>query len=207
LGLFSSWESFRVFDRDYVPEDGAVTRVMKFDWDPATGGIEFAANTIVPGSMLNQFSADEFDGRLRIATTIDNRGAGNWSDRAANTLFVLQDDEGVFEFVGSLQNLALDETIRSVRFMGERAFVTTFEQVDPLFGVDLSDPTNPQALGHLTLPGFSDYMQFIDETHLLTVGQNTATGVGPTQVALFDVSDLTQPLRIAEYTFERFSTS
>ena len=206
--IYASLDNFYVFDLDYATEDGALTRVMKFDWDPATGGIDFAATTTVAGSLLNQFSADESDGYLRIATTIDNRGAGNWSDRDANALFVLREDRGVFEFVGSLQNLALDEAIRSVRFMDDRAFLTTFRTTDPLFGLDLSDPSNPRALGHLTLPGFSSYMHFIDATHLLTVGQNTPNGAGgPTQVALFDVSDLTQPRRLDEYTFERFSTS
>jgi uncharacterized secreted protein with C-terminal beta-propeller domain len=206
--IYASLDNFYVFDHDHSAEDGPLTRIMKFDWEPAVGGIDFAATTTVAGSILNQFSADESRGYLRIATTIDNRGAGNWSDRDANTLFVLRDDGGVFEFVGSLQNLALDETIRSVRFMGDRAFLTTFQNVDPLFGLDLSDPANPRALGHLTLPGFSSYMHFIDATHLLTVGQNTPTGAGgPTQVALFDVSDLTQPRRLDEYTFERFSTS
>jgi len=206
--VYASLENFYVFDRDHSTEDGSLTRIMKFDWDAATGGVEFAATTTVPGSILNQFSADEHDGYLRLATTIANSGAGNWSGRAENTLFVLADDGGVFEFVGSLQNLALNETMRSIRYMGDRAFLTTYRNVDPLFGVDLSDPTNPRAVGHLTLPGFSSYMQLIDETHLLTVGQNTPSGVGgPTQVALFDVSDLAQPRRIDEYTFERFSTS
>jgi uncharacterized secreted protein with C-terminal beta-propeller domain len=120
----------------------------------------------------------------------------------------LQEDDGVFEFVGSLQNLALDETMKSVRFLGDRAFVTTFRTVDPLFAIDLSDPTRPESVGHITLPGFTSYMHLVDENHLLTVGRNTPPGnAGPTQVSLFDISDLTQPLRIAEYTFERFSTS
>ncbi len=206
--IYASLDNFYVFDRDYSPEDGAQTRIVKFDWDPTTGGVEFAATTTVAGTILNQFSADEQGDYLRIATTVSNNSSGNWSGRDENMLFVLQEDDGVFEFVGSLQNLALDETMRSVRFMGDRAFVTTFRTIDPLFALDLSDPTRPESVGHITLPGFSSYMQMIDENHLLTVGRNTPNGTsGPTQVALFDVSDLTQPVRIAEYTFERFSTS
>ena len=181
---------------------------MKFDWQPATGGIEFDATTTVPGTILNQFSVDESGGYLRIATTVTNNQSGNWSNRDENMLFVLQEDDGVFEFVGGLQNLALNESIRSVRFLGDRAFITTFRNVDPLFAIDLSDPAHPESVGHITIPGFSSYMQLIDENHLLTVGRNTPNGVsGPTQVSLFDISDLLQPLRIAEYTFERFSTS
>lgn len=206
--IYASLENFYVFDRDWSSEDGSITRIMKFDWDVATGGVQFASTTTVPGSILNQFSADENGPYLRIATTISNSASGNWSGRSENALFVLRDDQGVFEVVGSLQNLALDETIRSVRYLGDRAFVTTFRNVDPLFGLDLSDPQKPRSLGHLTLPGFSSYMQLIDATHLLTVGQNTPNGFrGPTQVALFDVSDLAQPLRIDEFTFPRFSIS
>ena len=70
-------------------------------------------------------------------------------------LFVLQEDDGVFEFVGSLQNLALNESMRSVRFLGDRVFVTTFREIDPLFAIDLTDPANPKSVCHITLPGFT----------------------------------------------------
>jgi uncharacterized secreted protein with C-terminal beta-propeller domain len=206
--IYASLDNFYVFDRDYSSEDGAITRIVKFDWEPDTGGIEFAATTAVAGTILNQFSADENGDYLRIATTVSNNHSGNWSGRDENMLFVLQEDDGVFEFVGSLQNLALNETMRSVRFLGDRVFVTTFRDVDPLFAIDLSDPANPTAVGHITLPGFTSYMHLVDENYLLTVGKNTPVGhSGPTQVSLFDITNLEQPRRIAEYTFERFSTS
>lgn len=206
--IYASLDNFYVFDADYSAEDGALTRIVKFDWEPADGSIDFAATTTVAGSIINQFSADESGEFLRIATTAHNSYSGNWSGRDENMLFVLREDGGVMEFVGSLQNLALDETIRSVRFMGERAFITTFRTIDPLFAIDMSDPVSPNAIGHITLPGFSSYMHLIDENHLLTVGQNTpGTFGGPTQVSLFDISNMAQPLRIAEYTFTRFSTS
>jgi hypothetical protein len=206
--IYASHESFYVFEGGHTAEDGATTRILKFDWNGPQGAVAFAGQTSVPGTMLNQFAADEHDGLLRIATTISNQHSGNWTGRSENTLFVLRDDAGVFEPVGSLQNLALDESIRSVRFLGERALVTTFRTIDPLFGLDLSDPAEPRAVGHLTLPGFSSYMQPIGDDLLLTVGQNTADGSrGPTQVALFDISELSQPQRLDEYTFARFSTS
>jgi uncharacterized secreted protein with C-terminal beta-propeller domain len=206
--VYASLNNFYVLDGDTSDEDGAITRIVKFDWEPSTGGIEFAATTTVAGTIINQFSMDESGENLRIATTVSNSRSGNWSWRGENMLFVLQEDNGVFEFVGSLQNLALDESIRSVRFLGNRAFVTTFRDVDPLFAIDLSDPGNPKSVGHITLPGFTSYMHLIDENHLLTVGKNTPRGeIGPTQVSLFDISDLSQPRRIAEYTFDRFTTS
>jgi len=206
--IYASLNNFYVFDTDYLDKDGIVTRIVKFDWDPELGGVKFSATTTVPGTILNQFSADEHGDYLRIATTVSNSYSGNWSARAENMLFVMQEDVGVFEFVGSLQNLALDETMRSVRFLGDRAFVTTFRNVDPLFAIDMSDAANPHAVGHITLPGFTSYMHLVDQDHLLTVGRNTPAGwSGPTQVALFDIAELTQPRRIAEYTFPRFSTS
>lgn len=206
--IYASLNNFYVFDGDTTDQDGPVTRVVKFAWDPTSGGVEFAATTTVAGVLLNQFSADEYEDTLRIATTASNRFAGNWTGRDENLLFILQEDEGVLESVGSLQNLALDESMRSVRFMGERAFVTTFRNIDPLFALDLTDLAHPRAVGHLTLPGFSSYMQLVDQDHLLTIGQNTPGGTGgPTQVSVFDIADLTQPRRIAEYTFPRFSTS
>jgi hypothetical protein len=104
--------------------------------------------------------------------------------------------------------LALDETMRSVRFLGDRAFVTTARTIDPLYAIDLTDPERPEAIGHITLPGFTSYVHPIGENYLLTVGQNTPNGIsGPTQVSIFDVSNLNQPRRVAEYTFERFSFS
>lgn len=210
--IYASLDNFYVLDSDRTDEDGTLTRVMKFDWVPETGGVEFAATATVAGITINQFSLDETttdDGQyLRIATSVTNSYSGNWTGRDENMLFVLQEDDGVLEYVGGMQNLALDEDIRSVRFMGERAFVTTFRQVDPLFAVDLSDPADPRAVGHVTLPGFTSYMHPLSENFLLTVGQNSSgAGQGPTQVSIFDVSDMNQPLRIAEYTFPRFSTS
>ena len=98
--IYASLHNFYVFDQAYTQEDGAVTQVMKFDWEPATGGVDFVAATSVAGTMLNQFSADEFDNQLRIATTISNVSSGNWSNRDTNNLFVLEEDAGVFEFVG-----------------------------------------------------------------------------------------------------------
>ena len=206
--IYASLDNFYVFDNDYSVEDGAITRIMKFDWDPSTGGVDFVATTTVAGRMLNQFSADASGSYLRIATTVSNHGSGNWTGRDDNMLFVLQEDGGVFEYVGSMQNLALNESIYSVRFLGDRAFISTFRVIDPLFAIDLSDPAHPESLGHITLPGFSTYIQLIDANHLVTVGHNTpGTFGGPVQVSLFNISDLTAPLRIAEYSFERFSAS
>ncbi|MCA9198747.1 MAG: beta-propeller domain-containing protein, partial [Planctomycetales bacterium] len=206
--VYASLDNFYIFDNGYEPDIGQVTRVNKFDWDGATGGVEFVAAGFVPGQMLNQFSADEYAGHLRIATSISNSGSGNWSGQSENAMFVVKEDHGTLEYVGSMQNLALNESIQSVRYFGDRAYVVTYRQIDPLFAIDLSDQTNPQAVGSLTLPGFSTYMQFISEDRLLAVGRNTPNGFnGPAMVSLFDVSSLAEPSLIDQFTFERFSIS
>lgn len=206
--IYASLEHFFVFESGYDVEDGNVTRILQFDWDRESGAAKFSAAGEVAGLMLNQFSADEYDGHLRIVTTITNSYSGNFTRVSENDLFVLRDDGGVLEFTGSMQNLALNESAQSVRFMGDRAFLVTFRDFDPLFGLDVSDPTDPRAIGHLTLPGFSSYMQLIEDDFLLTVGQNTPGGRrGPTQVSLFNVSDLAHPELVEQYTFERFSRS
>lgn len=206
--IYGSLDNLYVFDKGATAEDSPVTRIMKFRWDRNDGGVQFVAQGQVAGSMINQFSADEQGDDLRIATTISHAWTGNWSGRSENALFVLREDGGVLEFVGSLQNLALDENIRSVRFLGDRAFVTTFRQVDPLFALDLRDSAAPRAVGHITMPGFNSYMQLVDANHILAVGRNTPNGIaGPTQVALFDVSDLSRPRLVEQFTFPRFSSS
>lgn len=188
--------------------DGSTTRILKFSWDASDGSVRPAAIGTVPGRMVNQFAADEHDGYLRLATTVSNQSSGNYSGRPENQLFVLSDDRGVLEFTSRISNLAVDETIRSVRFFGERAFVTTFRDVDPLFALDLSDPEAPEVLGHLTLPGYSQYLHFVTPDRLLTVGPNTPNGgPGPVMVSLIEVSDPIQPVRVDNFTLPRYSVS
>ena len=135
----------------------------------------------MPGTILDQFSASENDGLLRVTTEISNIETGNFSRQNETALFVLENDRGVLEFVGQLQNLALGQSVKSVRYFGDRAMVTTFptqaQAVDPLYAISLSDPAHPRVLGHVPIPGFSSYMQFIAPDRLLTVGTNTATGL------------------------------
>ncbi|MCA9152315.1 MAG: beta-propeller domain-containing protein, partial [Planctomycetales bacterium] len=206
--VYASLEHFYIFENGWNAEDGNVTRILQFNWDAETGAAQFAAKGLVPGYMLNQFSADEYNGDLRIATTVSRSYVGVFSQTTENDLFVLREDGGVLDFVGSLQNFGVGETLRSVRFMGPRAFVVTYRTVDPLFAIDLTEATKPTIAGYLTIPGFSTYAQMIDDSHLITVGRNTPNGwTGPAQVSLYDVGDLAHPRLLDEYTFERFSTT
>jgi uncharacterized secreted protein with C-terminal beta-propeller domain len=152
----------------------------------------------VTGSVLNQFSMDESTaGDFRIATT-KNRTWSQFeenvnSNKSYNNLYVL--DSGM-NTVGRLEDLAFDERIYSVRFMGERAYLVTFKQTDPLFVIDLKNPRNPQVLGKLKVPGFSQYLHPYDENTLIGFGKETSeteSGAAMTEglkLSLFDVSDV-----------------
>ena len=152
--------------------------------------ITYKAASKVKGSLLNQFSMDESDGYFRIATT-DETGS-----RTDNNIYVLNEN---LEIVGKVENLAKGEKIYSVRFMQNRAYMVTFVETDPLFVIDLSEPTNPQVLGELKIPGYSKYLHPYDETHLIGFGENTKVNeyggvvTDGIKMALFDVSDPTNP--------------
>ncbi len=175
---------------------GTTTNIYQFDLTAADAPL--VAMGSVSGMTLNQFSLDEQDGLLRIATT-DGFGSG-----ASNALTVLAAAAGRLEAVGSVSGLAGGERIYSVRFVGDYGYVSTFRQVDPLFVIDLSEPTAPRVTGELKVPGYSTYLMPLDDTHLLGVGRDVdpMTGRdGGLQLSLFDVADPTNPTRSATYTF------
>ena len=179
---------------DYDDEMQINTEIYKFNLKDAT--CMFSKTGEVPGSILNQFSMDEKDGYFRIATT----DSTSWnSESNTNNLYVLNEN---LEIVGKVEGLAPGERIYSVRFMGNRAYMVTFVQTDPLFVIDLSDPTNPTVLGELKIPGYSKYLHPYDETHLIGFGENTKVvnyGYGDQvvtdgmKIALFDVTDPNNP--------------
>jgi inhibitor of cysteine peptidase len=162
--------------------------------------IEYVASGEVPGMVLNQFSMDEYDGYFRVATT-------TYEETPRNNVYILDMDLNI---VGSLENLAPGETIYSARFMGERGYLVTFEMIDPLFVIDLSDPYNPRVLGELKITGYSNYLHPYDENHIIGIGKEAVeaeeggfTGgfawYQGVKIALFDVSDVSNPVEISEY--------
>lgn len=179
---------------NYDDETDINTEIYKFNLKDAT--CTFSKTGEVPGSVLNQFSMDENNGYFRIATT----DSTSWdSESNTNNLYVLNEN---LEIVGKVEGLAPGERIYSVRFMGNRAYMVTFVQTDPLFVIDLSDPTNPTVLGELKIPGYSTYLHPYDENHLIGFGENTKVvnyGYGDQVVtdgmkmALFDVTDPNNP--------------
>jgi uncharacterized secreted protein with C-terminal beta-propeller domain len=111
--------------------------------------------------------------------------------------------------VGHVDGLGETEQIYSVRFMGDMAYVVTFRQTDPLYVIDLSDPTMPEAVGELKILGYSAYLHPVGEGLLMGVGQD-ATDQGRTQgtqVSIFDVTDPADPTRLDTYTLSEGSNS
>lgn len=156
--------------------------------------IDYEAKGEVTGRILDQFAMDEFDGKFRVATTVGN----NWQGVSLNNLYVLDDD---LDVIGELEDLAPTEQIYSARFMGERAYMVTFRQVDPLYVIDLSSPRNPEVLGYLKITGYSDYLHPYDENHLIGVGKEADEDgrVRGVKISLFDVSDVENPIELDKY--------
>ena len=176
----------------FMIDDSAIytTEILKFDI--SNEKIQYKTKGKVNGTALNQFSVDEYNGYLRIATT-----TGNF-ENAKNNLYVLDEDMVI---VGMVEGLAKGETIKSVRFMGDTGYVVTFEQTDPLFVIDLKDPQNPEVLGELKIPGFSNYLHPVTENYLLGIGVNgDDSGAGDgMKVSLFDVSDKKNPKEVSKF--------
>jgi inhibitor of cysteine peptidase len=158
--------------------------------------IEYVASGEVPGMVLNQFSMDEYENYFRVATTTYER-------TPRNHIYTLDMDLNI---VGSLEDLAPGETIYSARFMGERGYLVTFKQVDPLFVIDLSDPRYPEELGYLKVTGYSDYLHPYDANHLIGIGRETVEAeegdfvwFEGVKISLLDVGDVNNPMEISKY--------
>ena len=120
----------------------------------------------------------------------------------ANNVFVLEQDGTALSVVGGIRGIAPGEQIFAVRFLGDRGYVVTYRQVDPLFTVDLSTPTAPALRGELHIPGYSGYLHPFGEDHLIGIGRDgTDEGqVLGTQISLFDISDDDNPIRVDNFT-------
>ena len=169
------------------------TVIHQFDLD-SDGGAVYVASGSVPGRLLNQFAMSEHNGDLRVATTIDDWNTGD----SESVVTVLRPTDGALNEISAIGGLGRGEQIFAVRFMGDVGYVVTFRQIDPLYVIDLSDPTAPVLEGELKIPGYSAYLHPVGDGLLLGVGQD-ATDEGRTlgtQLSLFDVSEPTDPQRI-----------
>lgn len=186
-------KSKNVYDADTHMSYGSDTKILKFNLN--NGKINFKAEANIEGGINNQFSMDEHNNYFRIATTIGK--TYNMDDSTSNSLYVL--DENLKE-VGRLDGIAKAEKIYSVRYVGDRAYVVTFKEIDPLFVIDLSNPKNPKILGELKIPGYSTYLHPYDDNHIIGFGYDTKPNAWDTGVvndglkmSMFDITDLSNP--------------
>ena len=200
----------RWIDRnDFGAEDaqGVTTHIHRFDVS-GSDGPAYEASGSVDGFLLNQFAMSEHEGYLRVAST-DTPVWGWWRQdgTSVSRVDVLQRDGAELRLVGSVGGLGQGERIYAVRFIGDIGYVVTFRQIDPLYTVDLSDPSDPRVVGELKIPGYSAYLHPIGKNVLLGVGQD-ADELGRvlgTQVSVFDVSDLANPVRTHQFKLPRSS--
>lgn len=162
------------------------------------GSVSQIASGSVPGSMLNQFSIDRHNGVVRIVTTLNSWEQRIWTDgvdrheyesSTTNGLYTL---DAAMNIIGSLDGLAEEERVYSVRFQGDIGYFVTFRQVDPLYAVDLSDPASPAILSALKIPGFSQYMHPYASGLMLGFGMDADEKTGSTngmKLSMFDISD------------------
>ncbi len=180
----------------------ARTEIYKFDSSSA-GRPTFVAGGSVPGYLINQYAMSEWDGKLRVAATAEPswNAQGQQQRRSQSGIYVLSPSGRSLKQIGKVEGLGKGERIFAVRFAGPIGYVVTFRQTDPLYTVDLGDPTKPTVRGELKIPGYSAYLHPAGTGRLLGIGQD-ATDRGQVtglQVSLFDVGDLEKPGRISQY--------
>lgn len=195
------------------------TRILKFSYE--MGQIEPFAEGVVDGSILDQFAMDEHEGYFRMITTVNpyeleevvdditgkSIGMSYNSISESNSVYVLDEN---LKITGSIEDLAENEMVYSARFMGDTGYFVTFRQVDPLFSVDFSDPSNPEIIGELKISGFSEYLHFYGDDLLLGIGYEADEDTGRTEgikISMFDISDPSNVKEINKLVFEEYDSS
>jgi uncharacterized secreted protein with C-terminal beta-propeller domain len=183
------FEKFAKAITEYMDEhsrDIVKTIVMKISLD----SFEVKGSEWIPGVVLNQFSMDENNGYFRIATT-----TGFDNNSTENDVYVLNQE---LKVVGKLTGIERGERIFAVRFIGDKGYVVTFRQIDPLFVIDLSNPEKPELKGKLEIPGFSTYLHPIGDERIIGIGRED----WKVKLSLFDVSDPENPKELGKYVLE-----
>lgn len=194
--VYCSQDALYVANGNWDYDNGNFSEIYSFGLDGVN--ISYRALGTVKGSFLNQFSFDEYEGNLRVATT----DYSYVHDRDVSSVYVLNKD---LELIGKLEDIAYDEQVKSVRFMGDTGFIVTFRNTDPLFTLDLSDPTAPKVVGEVKLPGFSSYLHPVGEGLVVGLGYDgdeENADFNTVKVSLFDVSDLKNPKEVDTFVLK-----
>jgi len=197
-----------------ISNDSVNTIIHKFSY--AGESVEYAATGKVEGQLgwnNPHLRFSEKDGYLRVLTTKRNF-ADNEID---HSLYVLQPDDNknlvqMAQLPNETQPKKIGkpgEDVYAVRYFGDKAYVVTFERIDPLYVLDLSEPLNPAIAGELEIPGYSAYLQPLNENYVLGIGQQINPNIGNSnnvvegaKVELYDVSDMTSPQVVSTLVFE-----
>ena len=199
----NAWDWWWFWGQDDVDE---MTNIHTFDIS-VPGVTTYTGSGRIDGQILNQFSISEQEGVLRVATTVGqwNRWWMDDPEPMSSSVITLvrgvdpETDQQILMEYGRLDGIAENERIWSARFVEDRAYIVTFEQIDPLWTIDLSDPSMPTILGELEVPGVSTYIHPLHDDMLLTIGMGPAgeDGLGldwsSTRLSTFNISNLTQP--------------
>ena len=205
--VYGSAGSLYVASRRYVralelggeAPEGLKTEIHRFDVTDPTKTVYRATGT-VPGFILNNYALSEHNGDLRVASTEE----APWSTPGASRVSVLRQDGARLVQVGAVTGLGEEgERIYGVRFMGERGYIVTFRQTDPLYTLDLSNPTAPRVAGQLKIPGYSAYLHPVGENQLLGIGREG----NAVKTSLFDVSNLAAPTEVTKLLIPSSTTS
>ncbi|RJU89200.1 MAG: hypothetical protein DWC02_00150 [Candidatus Poseidoniales archaeon] len=200
----NAWDWWWFWGNDDLDEG---TNIHTFDIsDPST--TTYSGSARVEGTIQNQFSISEYEGVVRVATTTGQWGRWWLEDPElmenhviclTHTLDENSEKNGLTE-IGRVDGIAYNESIWSARFVEDRAYIVTFENMDPLWTINLSDPTSPRVMGELEVPGVSTYIHPLSNNSILTIGLGPAdeeTGLGldwgHTRLSLFDVSNFSDP--------------
>jgi inhibitor of cysteine peptidase len=207
--VYASTTSLYVAETNYSEEetfylDWNNTKTLIHRFSLGEDDVEYEASGKIPGTIHNQFSMSEHEGHLRAATTTGDL----WSGDSSNHLYVLDEN---MDITGSVEDLAEGESIYSARMFGARGYIVTFKKVDPLFVLNLEDPTNPYVEGELKIPGYSEYLHPFGEDYLIGFGKDAEEAEDEEtearnrdfawyqglKVSLFDITDVNDPQQIA----------
>lgn len=215
--VYVSQNNIYVCEAYYNSEDSDVTQTCIRKLSYKDGKLEAVGQTKIDGTLNDSFSLDEYDGNLRLVTTVSASGNsgvmplilfGDTADtdleqqKDTNYLYVL--DENLKE-LSKIEDIAQDEQVYSARFIGKMGYVVTYKQTDPLFSIDLSDPKNPNVVGELKLPGFSEYLHPYGDGLLLGVGMDvdeTGTTTNGVKLSMFDISNPEEVEEVQKYVLE-----
>lgn len=182
---YISKDALYLYEEDY---DGAmITNIAKFVLDE--GRISGVAAAAVRGYVRDTFAINASDGYLRVLTTDYS------TEDEVNALYILDEN---MKLTGQLTGIAPGEEIYAARFMGNTGYFVTYRNTDPLFTVDLSDPAKPEIIGELKVTGFSEYLHFWDDTHLLGIGYESDENTGNIENIKLSMFNIENPGEVTE---------